>query len=86
MPQRLQAVAPLSPNARGTTGRTFSAAWGAKTALTVALVVPELVVEVRADVSQDSAGRWRHPVKLVRLRDDLAAADVPFFGDATPSH
>ncbi|RLV64210.1 ATP-dependint DNA ligase [Streptomyces sp. CBMAI 2042] len=65
------------------TGRTFSAAWGAKAALTVALVVPELVVEVRADVSRDSAGRWRHPVKVVRLRDDLAPADVPLFGDTT---
>ncbi|MEV7060763.1 ATP-dependent DNA ligase [Streptomyces microflavus] len=65
------------------TGRTFSAAWGAKTALTVALVVPELVVEVRADVSQDSSGRWRHPVKPVRLRDDLAPADVPLFGTDT---
>ncbi|MFJ2154301.1 hypothetical protein ACIOHB_36825 [Streptomyces microflavus] len=50
----------------------------------MALVVPELVVEVRADVSRDSADRW-HPVKLVRLRDDLAPADVPFFGDDTPS-
>ncbi|MEU0763651.1 ATP-dependent DNA ligase [Streptomyces microflavus] len=47
--------------------------------------MPELVVEVRADVSRDSADRWRHPVKLVRLRDDLAPADVPFFGDDTPS-
>ncbi|WP_435883194.1 ATP-dependent DNA ligase [Streptomyces microflavus] len=64
-------------------GQTFSAAWGTKTALTVVLVVPELVVEVRADVSRDSAGRWRHPVKLVRLRDDLAPADVPLFGDDT---
>ncbi|MFJ9638659.1 hypothetical protein [Streptomyces sp. NPDC101178] len=66
--------------------RTFSAAWGTKTALTVVLVVPELVVEVRANVSQDSADRWRHPVKLVRLRDDLAPADVPLFGDDTPSN
>ncbi|MEW5541433.1 hypothetical protein AB1339_27725 [Streptomyces cyaneofuscatus] len=65
------------------TGRTFSASWGPKAALTVALVVPELVVEVRADVSRDSVGRWRHPVKLVRLRDDLAPADVPLFGDDT---
>ncbi|WP_405510590.1 ATP-dependent DNA ligase (plasmid) [Streptomyces cyaneofuscatus] len=65
------------------TGRTFSAAWGAKAALNVVLVVPELVVEVRADVSRDSVGRWRHPVKPVRLRDDLAAADVPLFGDDT---
>ncbi|MFF2721393.1 ATP-dependent DNA ligase [Streptomyces sp. NPDC058011] len=65
------------------TGRTFSASWGSKAALTVALVVPELVAEVRADVSRDSAGRWRHPVKLVRVRDDLAPADVPLFGKDT---
>ncbi|MER6639629.1 ATP-dependent DNA ligase [Streptomyces microflavus] len=64
-------------------GRTFSATWGAKAALTVVLVLPELVVEVRADVSRDSADRWRHPVKPVRLRDDLAPADVPLFGDDT---
>ncbi|MFH8379071.1 ATP-dependent DNA ligase [Streptomyces cyaneofuscatus] len=65
------------------TGRTFSAAWGLKEALTVVLVVPEFVAEVRADVSRDGAGRWRQPVKLVRLRDDLAPADVPLFGDTT---
>ncbi|MFE1479018.1 hypothetical protein ACFW6N_34885 [Streptomyces cyaneofuscatus] len=66
--------AQLSPAGEGHpwTGRTFSASRGSKAALTVALVVPELVAEVRADVSRDSAGRWRHPVKLVRLRDDLA--------------
>ncbi|MFD8440156.1 ATP-dependent DNA ligase [Streptomyces microflavus] len=90
LPRPLATTLParLSPAGEGHPwmGRTFSAAWGAKTALTVVLVVPELVVEVRADVSRYSAGRWRHPVKLVRLRDDLAPADVPFFGDDTPSN
>ncbi|MEU0306518.1 ATP-dependent DNA ligase [Streptomyces cyaneofuscatus] len=47
------------------------------------LVVPEFVAEVRADVSRDGAGRWRQPVKLVRLRDDLVPADVSLFGDTT---
>jgi ATP-dependent DNA ligase len=61
-------------------GRTFSAGWGAKEALEVVLVVPELVVEVRADIARDSAGRWRHPVQLARFRDDLSSGDVPAFG------
>jgi ATP-dependent DNA ligase len=62
-------------------GETFSdGGWGAKDALPIVLVVPDLVAEVRADVTQDSTGKWRHPVKLVRLRDDLAVSDVPLFG------
>ncbi|MEU0950025.1 ATP-dependent DNA ligase [Streptomyces canus] len=40
---------------------------------------PELVVEVRADVARDRAGRWRHAVRLVRARTDLTPADVPTF-------
>ncbi|MFD7763496.1 hypothetical protein [Streptomyces microflavus] len=51
--------------------------------MTVILVVPELAVEVRADVSRNSAGRWRQPVGLLRLRDDLAPANVPLFGGDT---
>ncbi|MEU9438864.1 ATP-dependent DNA ligase [Streptomyces sp. NPDC048252] len=36
---------------------------------------PGLVVEVSADVARDSAGRFRHPVRLERVRDDLAPDD-----------
>jgi ATP-dependent DNA ligase len=61
-------------------GETFSDRWGAKNALPIVLVEPDLVAEVRADASQNAVGKWRHPVKLVRLRDDLATGDVPLFG------
>ncbi|GAA1370317.1 ATP-dependent DNA ligase [Streptomyces beijiangensis] len=61
------------------TGETFSSGWEVKDALPVVLVKPELVAEVRADVTRDAAGKWRHPVKLLRLRDDLEPGDVPLF-------
>src|SRR3954467_5113382 len=38
-------------------------------------VSPELVVELSADLAFDGL-RWRHPVRFVRLRRDLTAADV----------
>lgn len=62
------------------TGWTFSAGWGTKEALRVELVEPVLVAEVAADVSLDTAGRWRHPVRWLRLRSDVAPGDVPVFG------
>ncbi|MFE4610883.1 ATP-dependent DNA ligase [Streptomyces niveus] len=48
--------------------------------LEVAVVDPDLVAEVGADVSLDTAGRWRQPVGLLRVRPDLAPGDVPPFG------
>ncbi|TDC15160.1 hypothetical protein E1265_27140 [Streptomyces sp. 8K308] len=30
----------------------------------------------RARSRQDAAGRWRHPVRLLRVRPDLAPVDV----------
>jgi hypothetical protein len=48
--------------------------WGAlRTAYT--RVRPGLVVEVSADMALDGL-RWRHPVRFVRLRDDLQAGDL----------
>jgi hypothetical protein len=35
-----------------------------------------VVVEVRVDVAAER-GRWRHPARYLRLRPDLAPADVP---------
>lgn len=61
-------------------GRRFSAAWGSAEPLVVDLVEPELVVEVSADISRDTAGRWRHPVRVARDRPDLTPADVAPFG------
>jgi ATP-dependent DNA ligase len=49
-------------------------AWGApRTAYT--RVRPDLVVEVCADLALDGL-RWRHPVRLVRVRSDLHATDL----------
>lgn len=62
------------------TGWTFSAGWGTKQVLQVELVEPVLVAEVSADVSLDTAGRWRHPVRWRRVRADAAPGDVPVFG------
>ncbi|MFF0674221.1 ATP-dependent DNA ligase [Streptomyces tendae] len=61
-------------------GRTFTAGWGARDVLDVALVHPQLVVEVAVDVARDGAGRWRHPVRLHRPRFDLSPDAVPLFG------
>ncbi|MFF9074578.1 ATP-dependent DNA ligase [Streptomyces sp. NPDC014872] len=65
-------------------GRSFSAAWGRREQLDVTLVEPELVAEVSADISRDAAGRWRHPVRLLRIREDMAVADVQLF-DTPPA-
>jgi len=62
------------------TGWRFSAGWGTDESLQVTLVEPLLVAEVAVDNSLDSAGRWRHPVRWVRVRDDLTVADVPLSG------
>ncbi|MFC9679033.1 hypothetical protein [Streptomyces sp. NPDC056948] len=62
------------------TGWTFSAGWGSREQLAVRLVEPVVVAEVAVDVSLDAAGRWRHPVRLERVRSDLAPGDVPLFG------
>lgn len=43
---------------------------------TVHLVRPSTVVEVSTDGSTDR-GRWRHPVRFVRVRTDLGPAEVP---------
>ena len=44
-------------------------------------VDPVVVVEVSADAALQQ-GRWRHAVRLVRLRPDLVPADVPPFSMA----
>ncbi|MER5297649.1 hypothetical protein ABT382_37480 [Streptomyces pharetrae] len=41
-------------------------------------VRPELVVEFIADTSVD-AGRYRHPVRYLRLRNDLTPDQTPPF-------
>ncbi|GAA2718439.1 MULTISPECIES: hypothetical protein [Streptomyces] len=53
----------------------FTASWGSREPLTVALAAPELVADAAVD-----RGTWRHPVRWVRLRADLSPADAPGFG------
>jgi ATP-dependent DNA ligase len=76
-------AAQLTPASHGHpwTGWSFSAGWGTKKKLTVQLVDPLLVAEIAADVSLDTAGRWRHPVRLLRIRNDLTPTDVPRYGE-----
>ncbi|MEU6349932.1 ATP-dependent DNA ligase [Streptomyces sp. NPDC047072] len=56
-------------------GRRFSAGWGTSEPLVFQTVVPELVAEVVADTAVDR-GRYRHPVRYLRLRGDMAPGDV----------
>jgi hypothetical protein len=60
-------------------GWTFSAGWGTRETLHVALVELDLVVEVGVDVARDGAGRWRHPARWHRMRPDMSPADTPPF-------
>ncbi|MGW1158952.1 ATP-dependent DNA ligase [Streptomyces sp. NPDC002519] len=55
--------------------RHFSAGWGTREPLVFQPVVPELVAEVAADSAVD-LGRYRHPVRYLRLRGDMAPGDV----------
>ncbi|NEA58307.1 hypothetical protein G3I60_30165 [Streptomyces sp. SID13666] len=62
------------------TGWSFSAGWGSKEKLRVALVEPQLVAKLAADVSLDPSGKWRDPVRWLRVRSDVSPADAPLFG------
>ncbi|MFE1248703.1 hypothetical protein [Streptomyces sp. NPDC058735] len=44
------------------------------------LVAPEIVAEITVDVARDSAGRFRCPVRLLRIRSDVEPGEVPLFG------
>lgn len=65
------------------TGWTLSVGWGSREQLAVRLVEPVVVVEAAVGASLDAAGRRRHPVRLERVRSDLAPDDVPLFGQET---
>ncbi|MGW0469199.1 hypothetical protein ACWDX6_28670 [Streptomyces sp. NPDC003027] len=59
--------------------------WGSRTPLDVVLVEPVLVAEITVDTAL-GRGAWRHPVRLARLRLDVAVADVqPFGAGAEPA-
>ncbi|MGW0708968.1 ATP-dependent DNA ligase [Streptomyces sp. NPDC002643] len=57
----------------------FTTSWASHTPLDVVLVEPDMVAEIDVDTAQDR-GAWRHPVRLVRLREDMAPGDVAAFG------
>ncbi|MGW8700112.1 ATP-dependent DNA ligase [Streptomyces eurythermus] len=59
-------------------GRRFSAAWGTRGELTYRPVKPELVAEFIADTALD-AGRYRHPVRFMRIRTEMHPMQVPRF-------
>ncbi|MER5301375.1 ATP-dependent DNA ligase [Streptomyces lasiicapitis] len=56
-------------------GVRISAGWGSREDLRFVTVRPELVVEVRTDSAVEQ-GRHRHPVRYLRVRDDLAPHEV----------
>lgn len=80
--EQLGALLAPAPAGHPWQGWTFSAAWGSREKLDVTLVSPSQVVEVSADVALDNSGRWRHPVRLLRDRADMAPGDVPRAGKA----
>ncbi|MGW7356252.1 ATP-dependent DNA ligase [Streptomyces sp. NPDC054802] len=54
----------------------ISSHWGSRTPLDFTCVQPELIAEFHGDTAIDR-GRWRHPVRLHRLRPDLTPDDLP---------
>ncbi|MEU1916197.1 ATP-dependent DNA ligase [Streptomyces massasporeus] len=63
-------------------GRRFSAGWGTRRELQYhPVAAPDLVAEFLADTSVDE-GIYRHPVRFLRLRDDLDAGGVTMAGGA----
>ena len=44
------------------------------------LVEPATVAEVSVDASRVAGGGWRHGVRWVRLRPELAPGDLPLLG------
>ncbi|MFC9234885.1 ATP-dependent DNA ligase [Streptomyces decoyicus] len=77
--QLSQQLAPAAPD-HPWRGHSFSAGLGSREKLDVELAEPVLVAEVSADTAVDS-GRWRHPVRFVRVRTDMEPQDSPLFSD-----
>lgn len=61
-------------------GHSFSPAWGSREKHPMVPVDPVLVAEIAVDTAFDD-GRWRHPIRLLRIREDMAPEDVPAFGE-----
>jgi ATP-dependent DNA ligase len=57
-------------------GRRFSAGWGTRETIDHRPVVPDVVIEFAGDTAVD-AGRYRHPVRYLRVRDDMSPEQLP---------
>lgn len=57
----------------------ISAGWGSGNKLRYVTVQPNLAAEVRADTAVDG-GRHRHPVRYLRIRDELTPGDIEAAG------
>ncbi|MEU5836393.1 ATP-dependent DNA ligase [Streptomyces diacarni] len=69
-------VLPLAAQDHPWRGVTFSAGWGSREPLQHRCVAPRIVVEFEGDAARDS-GRWRHAVRVRRLRPDLSPDELP---------
>ncbi|MFD8276770.1 ATP-dependent DNA ligase [Streptomyces flaveolus] len=83
-------TAPLSATARREVGgllspggaehpwqrRSFAVGWGSREMLDHRPVTPDVVVEFAGDSAVDE-GRYRHPVRYLRVRDDLSPEQLP---------
>jgi len=58
----------------------ISAGWGSGNRLRYVTVQPNVVAEMRAEQRLDR-GRHRHPVRYLRIRDDLTPGDIAAAGD-----
>ncbi|WP_125623070.1 DUF2188 domain-containing protein [Streptomyces sp. WAC 00631] len=65
-------------------GMHLSAHWGSHQELAFTSTAPDLVAEFHGDTAIDR-GRWRHPVRVRRLRRDLAPGDVPMRSASAPT-
>lgn len=65
-------------------GMRVSSHWGSREALIFTPAAPNLVAEFYGDAAIDQ-GRWRHPVRVHRLRFDLAPSDVPTRSTSPPT-
>jgi ATP-dependent DNA ligase len=78
---------PVEPGGRHPWPRPLPAAWGGPfdrgEPVDYVPVRPLMVAEIVVDQAYE-AGRWRHPVRHLRLRTDLSAADVERWSISPP--
>lgn len=83
---RRELAAQLTPGGRNHpwNGVPFSAGWGVRGNLVFQTVQPDTVAEFRADTAVEQ-GRYRHPVRFLRIRAELHPMHVPLFGEEDDS-